>query len=83
VGKTKVTAQHRMRMAADPIRQQKIAEALDQILGITDREKELQHRDDLTEEERAELVAIEDAREAERQRNYQEERQRRLKLVGR
>ena len=61
---------------------EKIAEALDHIMGITAREKELRHRDDLTEDERAELVALEDAREAERQRKYQEERQRQLKLVG-
>ena len=57
---------------------EKIAEALDHIMGITAREKELRHRDDLTEDERAELVALEDAREAERQRRYQEDRQQRL-----
>ena len=57
---------------------EKIAEALDHIMGITAREKELRHRDDLTEDERAELVALEDAREAERQRKYQDERQRRM-----
>jgi hypothetical protein len=51
---------------------EKMAEALDQLMGITDREKRLRHRDGLTEEETAELVALEDAREAERQRNYQE-----------
>ena len=39
---------------------EKMAEALDQLMGITDREKELRHRDDLTEEETAELVALED-----------------------
>jgi hypothetical protein len=52
-------------------------DTLDHILGITDSEKELRHRDDLTEDERAELVALEDARE-ERQRNYQAARQKRL-----
>jgi hypothetical protein len=57
---------------------EKMAEALDQLIGITDREKELRHRDGLTEEETAELVALEDAREAKRQRNYQEWRQKRL-----
>jgi hypothetical protein len=31
-----------------------LAETLDHLLGITDRGKELRHRDDLTEEERAE-----------------------------
>jgi hypothetical protein len=61
---------------------EKVAEALDRLMGVSERERELQHRDDFTEAERAELVALEDAREAERQRKYQEERQRRLKVVG-
>jgi hypothetical protein len=61
---------------------ERIENAMDRLLGIGDRERELRDRDDLTEDERTELVAIEDAREAERQRKYQEERQRRLKLVG-
>jgi hypothetical protein len=57
---------------------EKIAETLDQLLGISAREQDLRDRDDLTEEETAELVALEDGREAERQRKYQEARQRRL-----
>jgi len=53
-------------------------DVLDQLQGISDREKQLRHRYDLNAEETAELVALEDAREAKRQRRYQEERQRRL-----
>ena len=49
---------------------------MDRLLGITDREKELRERDDLTEAERTELVEMEDVREA--QRKYQEWRQKRL-----
>src|SRR5215831_17865148 len=39
---------------------EKMAEALDNFLGIGEREKELRHRNDLTEEETAELFAFED-----------------------
>jgi hypothetical protein len=58
---------------------EKITEALDHLLGVGDREQELRRRDDLTEAERAELLAFGDAREEEREQKYQA---RRLELAG-
>ena len=53
-------------------------DTLGHLLGIGGGEEELRDRDDLTEAERLELVALEDACEENRQRKYQEQRQKRL-----
>jgi hypothetical protein len=55
-----------------------VLDELDALCGITDREKELRDKDVLSDDEARELVAIEDAREQERQRQYQNNRQRKL-----
>jgi len=47
-----------------------VLDELDALCGITNREKELRDKDALSDDEARELVAIEDAREQERQRQY-------------